>query len=168
MQQDRTLGQGWQREGKMVLTAKGMSVGVSQAAGTPVPQSDSPTSQDGKNSWESLWNKNSCGEGSSPAWTGRKSRSWLRATWEVKEPEPDPHAEPAVSALIQEDPAPLGSSEQDLTTESRLGLAPPSPPGLQAASHPPLGTRGGRGLPISHLYQGRSGFGASSSTLPSL
>lgn len=88
----------------MVLTGKGgtgMSVGVSSRAGTPAPQSNSPTSQDGKNSWESLWDKNSCGQGSSPAWTGRKSRSWLRATWEVSEGEPDL----STSSPIQEDPA---------------------------------------------------------------
>lgn len=80
----------------------------------------------------------------------------------VSEREPDLHSEPAASSLIQEDPAPLGSAEQGPSTETGLESALP---GLQATRNL---SRGGGGIPISHLCQGRSGFWASSGTLPSL
>lgn len=159
LQQDRHLGQGWPWEGKSVVPGKGgksMSIRVSARAGSPAPQSNSSTSQDGKNSWESLCNKYSNGQGSSPARTGRKSRSWLRATWEVSERELDLHSEPAASSVIQEDPALLGGPEQDLSMEP--GGSQPS----QACRLTVISGCAMEGIPTSHLCLGRSGFGASS------
>ena len=57
LQQGRHLGQGWLWEGSMVLTGRRRERNIQQ----DVPQSISPTSQAGKNSWEFLWDKNSCG-----------------------------------------------------------------------------------------------------------
>lgn len=96
LHQERYLGQVWLWEDNLVLTGRregNVHQGLPQGRKLSSIFQLSHNSQAGKNSWESRWDKNSCGQGSSPAWTGRKSRSWLRATCEVSIREPDLHSE---------------------------------------------------------------------------